>query len=60
MWVLYPAAYTTLARTPAVWQGRYNLPLLGGLVMCALIAITKDQLGDPARQLAGLALSRSW
>jgi hypothetical protein len=53
-WILYPAVYTTLARTPAVWQGRYNLPLLGGLVVCALIALTKDQLGAPARQLARL------
>lgn len=33
--VLYPAAYVTFARTPLVWQGRYNLPLLGGLTMCA-------------------------
>ena len=53
-WILYPAVYTTLARTPAVWQGRYNLPLLGGFALCALIAITKDQLGSPAPQLARL------
>ena len=51
-WIAYPAVYATLARTPAVWQGRYNLPLLGGVAVCALIAITKDQLGEPARQLA--------
>jgi hypothetical protein len=37
-----------------VWQGRYNLPLLGGLVVCALIAVTSDQPGHPARQLARL------
>jgi hypothetical protein len=53
-WILYPAVYATLAGTPAVWQGRYNLPLLGGLAVCALIAITKDQLGSPAPQLARL------
>ncbi len=53
-WILYPAVYATLARTPAVWQGRYNLPLLGGLAVCALIAITKDQLGSPAQQLASV------
>ena len=53
-WVVYPAAYATLARTPAVWQGRYNLPLLGGLAICALIAITRDQLGGLGRQLAGI------
>jgi hypothetical protein len=51
-WIAYPAVFATLARTPAVWQGRYNLPLLGGLALCTLIAITKDQLGNPARQLA--------
>ena len=27
----------SLAR-PAVWQGRYNLPLLGGVAVCALVA----------------------
>jgi len=54
VWIAYPAVYATLARTPAVWQGRYNLPLLGGLVVCALIAVTSDQPGAPARQLARL------
>src|SRR4051812_27411477 len=54
VWIAYPAVYATLARTPAVWQGRYNLPLLGGLVICALIAVTNDQPGAPARQLARL------
>lgn len=34
IWVLYPTLYVTLAKTPLVWQGRYNLPLLGGIVMC--------------------------
>ncbi len=53
-WVVYPAAYATLARTPAVWQGRYNLPLLGGLAVCGLIAVTRDHFGPPARQLARL------
>ena len=53
-WVAYPAVYVTLARTPAVWQGRYNLPLLGGFVVCALIAVTKDQFGASARQLGRL------
>src|SRR4029079_8596171 len=48
------AVYATLARTPAVWQGRYNLPVLGGLVMCALVAVTSDQPGAPARPLARL------
>ncbi|MEP7203659.1 MAG: DUF2142 domain-containing protein, partial [Ilumatobacteraceae bacterium] len=50
-WVVYPAVYATLARTPAVWQGRYNLPLLGGLAVCTLVAVTRDQFGAAARQL---------
>jgi len=33
VWVLYPALYVTFARTPLVWQGRYNLPLLGALTL---------------------------
>lgn len=33
--VLYPALYVTFAKTPLVWQGRYDLPLLGGLTLCA-------------------------
>jgi hypothetical protein len=53
-WVAYPAAYATLARTPAVWQGRYNLPLLGGTAICTLVAVTRDQPGAHARQLARL------
>ncbi|MEO8095824.1 MAG: DUF2142 domain-containing protein [Pseudolysinimonas sp.] len=53
-WIAYPVAYATLARTPAVWQGRYNLPLLGGLAMCALVAVTTDQRVGQARQLARL------
>ncbi len=36
IWVLYPTVYVTVAKTPSVWQGRYNLPLLGGLLFCAL------------------------
>ncbi len=51
-WIAYPAVFATLARTPAVWQGRYNLPLLGGLALCTLISITKDQPGNPAPQVA--------
>ncbi|HEX2785077.1 MAG TPA: DUF2142 domain-containing protein, partial [Ilumatobacteraceae bacterium] len=38
IWVLYPAIYVTLAKTPMVWQGRYNLPLLGGVVLCGLLS----------------------
>jgi hypothetical protein len=37
IWVLYPAIYVVLAKTPQVWQGRYNLPLLGGVVMCGIL-----------------------
>ena len=38
IWVLYPAIYVVLAKTPQVWQGRYNLPLLGGVVLCGLLS----------------------
>ena len=51
-WITYPAVFATLARTPAVWQGRYNLPLLGGLALCTLVTVTRDRPGNPGRQLA--------
>lgn len=35
MWVVYPIVYTTAGRTPLNWQGRYNVPLLGVLVLAA-------------------------
>ena len=37
MWILYPIAYTTAGRTPLNWQGRYNVPLLGMLVLAACV-----------------------
>jgi len=39
VWVLYPVIYTTAARTPLNWQGRYNLPILGGIVLCAAVLL---------------------
>jgi Predicted membrane protein (DUF2142) len=37
IWVFYPAIYVVLAKTPMVWQGRYNLPLLGGVALCGVL-----------------------
>ncbi|MFT3853894.1 MAG: DUF2142 domain-containing protein [Ilumatobacteraceae bacterium] len=44
VWVLYPMVYTTLARTPLNWQGRYNVPLLGGLVLLAAELVRRGVL----------------
>ncbi|MEP7112242.1 MAG: DUF2142 domain-containing protein [Ilumatobacteraceae bacterium] len=43
IWVFYPALYVVLAKTPSVWQGRYNLPLLGGVVLCGLLSVRSSQ-----------------
>lgn len=36
IWIMYPTLYVTFAKTPLVWQGRYNLPLLGGLTLAVV------------------------
>lgn len=45
VWIVYPVAYTTMARTPLNWQGRYNLPLLGGLMLLAAELVRRGVLG---------------
>jgi len=55
VWVAYPAVYVTLARTPLVWQGRYNLPLLGGLVFAVVVAARRDPDGRVVAHLAAYA-----
>lgn len=52
IWVLYPAIYVTLAKTPEVWQGRYNLPLLGGLVFCVLLTAATEIGAEQIRRAA--------
>ncbi len=43
IWILYPTLYVTFAKTPLVWQGRYNLPLLGGLTLAA-VSLHRDAM----------------
>jgi hypothetical protein len=49
VWVLSPALYVTMARTPFVWQGRYNQPVLGGVVMCVVLALRRVTDVDQVR-----------
>jgi Predicted membrane protein (DUF2142) len=53
IWVFYPVAYVVLAKTPEVWQGRYNLPLLGGLVLGAVVAMRTSPWMEQAASIAG-------
>jgi hypothetical protein len=57
IWVFYPAVYVVMAKTPEVWQGRYNLPLLGGLVLCALVGARSSAW---AAQAASIARFCAW
>ncbi len=52
IWVFYPAIYVVLAKTPLVWQGRYNLPLLGGVAMCGVLAARASAWPSPADTIA--------
>jgi Predicted membrane protein (DUF2142) len=52
IWVFYPVVYVVLAKTPEVWQGRYNLPLLGGLVLCAVVGMRSSPWMEQARSIA--------
>lgn len=52
IWVFYPVAYVVLAKTPEVWQGRYNLPLLGGLVLCAVVGMRSSPWMAQAASIA--------
>lgn len=39
IWVLYPVTYTVLTRSPTNWNGRYDLPLLGVLVLLGSVLL---------------------
>jgi hypothetical protein len=52
LWVAYPVVYVTLAHSPTLWQGRYTLPLLGGLVFCGLVAGERSAAGDVVSRVA--------
>jgi hypothetical protein len=59
IWVLYPAIYVVLAKTPHVWQGRYNLPLLGGVVVCGLLSARSTPWPSQAETIARFCAA-SW
>ena len=52
VWVFYPAIYVVLAKTPQVWQGRYNLPLLGGVVLCGILSSRSSPWSAQADSIA--------
>jgi hypothetical protein len=56
IWVFYPAIYVVLAKTPQVWQGRYNLPLLGGVAVCGMLSTRATHpASEPSRQADAIA-----
>lgn len=59
IWVVYPALFAALAKTPNVWQGRYNLPLLGGVVLCGLMATRATPWRSQADSIATFCAA-SW
>ncbi len=59
IWVFYPAIYVVLAKTPQVWQGRYNLPLLGGVVLCGLLGTRATPWSSQAGAIARFCAA-SW
>jgi len=44
--IAYPVVYTTLGRTPLNWNGRYDLPVLGVLVLVSAW-VARDRLPEP-------------
>lgn len=59
IWVLYPAIYVVLAKTPQVWQGRYNLPLMGGVVLCGLLS-TRSSSGSAQADAIARFCAGAW
>jgi hypothetical protein len=40
------------AKTPLVWQGRYNLPLLGGVALCGMLSMRATGPDSPTTRQA--------
>ena len=59
IWVFYPTFYVVLAKTPQVWQGRYNLPLLGGVAVCGILSARSTPWPSQAEAIARFCAA-SW
>ena len=59
IWVFYPVTYVVLAKTPMVWQGRYTLPLLGGVALCGLFSARSTSMAPQYDAIARFCAA-SW